>query len=817
MATRWFGAPVQRSEDPRLLRGKGNYVDDIDLPGTLHAAVLRSLHARARIVSIDAGAARELPGVHLVLTAADLGEVLEPSPLLIPHNALTHPHTQLPLALDEVRYVGEAVAFVVADDRYIAEDALELIDIEYEPLPVVHNLDVASSSMVGVAARIPGGHPGTTTTAENAPLVHADAPGNVAAHFIQSVGDPDGIFATAPHTIRETMNIERGAAMPMEGRGVLARWEAHEGTLTCWISTQGPIPLRNGLAAIFQLPEHKVRVVAPDVGGGFGTKIMLFYPEEILTPFAAIHLGKPVKWIEDRRENFISSNQERGQLHEVEYAFDDQGVLLAVRDIFLHDTGAYTPYGIIVPIITACTLPGPYRLKHYYSEFTVLYTNKVPVSPYRGAGRPQAVFVMERIMDRIAHELHLDRSEVRSRNFIQPDEFPWDVGFVYQDGGPTRYDSGSYQAGLDKLKAMLDYDNFPKLQTEARQQGRYLGIGIGYYVEGTSIGPYEGANIRVESDGRVFASTGTCSQGQAHATTFAQIVADQLGIHPRDVLLSEGDSQAFYWGVGTYASRSATVAGSALHLAAVKVREKAIKVAADLFEAAPEDIEIADGKIFVKDAPHRSLTLGQLAISANPLRYSYGENARKLMSMKLAGPRPGPALPPERGAPGLEASEFYSPLHASFASGVHGAIIEVDPKTGMVSFVKYAAVHDCGRVINPMVVEGQVHGGVAQGIGGSFYERLVFNEDGQLINASFMDYLIPTSAEVPPIAVDHIETPSPLSPLGMKGAGEAGVIPVPALFASAIDDALSPFGIRVLEMPLHPCRVYELLTESRNV
>ena len=790
MATRWFGAPVQRTEDPRLLRGKGNYVDDIDLPDMLHAAVLRSPHARARIVNIDSSAARELPGVHLVLTASDLGEVLEPSPLLVPHHALTQPRTQLPLALNEVYYVGEAVAFVVADSRYIAEDALDLIDVEYEPLPVVHSLEVAS--------------------AKDALLVHADVPGNIAAHFVQSVGDPDNMFAHAPHVIRETFTMERGAAMAMECRGVLARWEPHEGALTCWISTQGPIPIRNGLAAIFHLPEHKVRVIAPDVGGGFGPKIMLFYPEEILTPFAAIQLGRPVKWIEDRRENFISTNQERGQIHEVEYAFDEQGILLAIRDTFLHDTGAYTPYGIIVPIITACTLPGPYRLKHYYSEFTVLYTNKVPVSPYRGAGRPHAVFVMERIMDRIAGELHIDRSEVRSRNFIQPDEFPWDVGFVYQDGGPTRYDSGNYQAGLDKLKTMLDYDNFPELQAEARQQGRYLGLGVGYYVEGTSIGPYEGASVRVESDGRVLVSTGVTSQGQGHATTFAQIAADQLGVQPRDVLLTEGDSQAFYWGVGT-------LAGSAVHLAAVKVREKAKQVAADLFEAAPEDIELADGKVFVKDAPHRSLTLGQVAISANPLRYAYGENARKLMSMKLAGPRPGPALPPERGGPGLEAAEFYSPPHASFASGVHGAIIEVDPITGMVSFVKYVAVHDCGRVINPMVVEGQVHGGVAQGIGGAFFERLVYNEDGQIINASFMDYLLPTAAEVPAIAVGHIETPSPLSPLGMKGAGEAGVIPVPALFASAIDDALSPFGIRIREMPLHPCRLYELLREAQNV
>ncbi|HEV7236542.1 MAG TPA: aerobic carbon-monoxide dehydrogenase large subunit [Ktedonobacteraceae bacterium] len=797
MATRWFGAPVQRSEDPRLLRGKGSYVDDIDLPNVLQAAVLRSPHAHARILSIDTTVARELSGVHLVLTATDLGAVLEPSPLLVPHHALTQPRTQLPLALDEVHYVGQAVALVVADSRYIAEDALELIDVEYELLPVVHSMEVAA--------------------ADDAPLVHADVPGNVAAHFVQTVGDPDTAFATAPHVVRETFSVERGSAMPMECRGVLARWEAHEGMLTCWISTQGPIPIRNGLAAIFHLPEHKVRVIAPDVGGGFGTKIMMFYPEEVLTPFAAIQLGRPVKWIEDRRENFISANQERGQLHEVAYAFDDQGVLLAVHDTFQHDTGAYTPYGIIVPIITACSLPGPYRLRHYYSEFTVLYTNKVPVSPYRGAGRPHAVFVMERIMDRIASTLHMDRLEVRSRNFIQPEEFPWDVGLVYQDGGPTKYDSGNYQAGLDKLKIMLDYDNFPAKQAEARKQGKYLGLGVAYYVEGTSIGPYEGATVRVESDGRVFAATGVTSQGQSHATTFAQIVADQLGVTPADVLLTEGDTGAFNWGVGSFASRAGTVAGAAMHLAAVKVREKAKQVAAELFEAAPEDIELMNGKVFVKDAPQRALTLGQVAISANPLRYAYGENARKLMSMKLAGSRSGPALPAERGAPGLEATEFYSPAHASFASGVHGAIIEVDPTTGMVSFVQYAAVHDCGRVINPMVVEGQVHGGVAQGIGGAFFERLVYNEDGQLINASFMDYLLPTAAEIPAIAVDHVETPSPLSPLGMKGAGEAGVIPVPALFAAAIDDALAPFGVRVLEMPLHPCRVYELLKQASNV
>src|SRR5207248_2393713 len=461
-------------------------------------------------------------------------------------------------------------------------------------------------------------------------------------------------------------------------------------------------------------------------------------------------------------------------------------------------------------------LPGPYKLPAYFSDASVVYTNRTPVSPYRGAGRPHAVFAMERILDYAADQLGIDRAEIRRRNFIQPDEFPYDVGLTFQDGLPTRYDSGNYPAGLERALEMIGYDHFREEQRQARAQGRYLGIGVGCYVEGTGIGPYEGAMVRVESDGRVYVSTGVTTQGQAHYTTFAQIVADQLGVEPKDVLVTTGDSQSFYWGVGTYASRAATVAGSAVHLAALKVREKAKQVAADLFEASPGDIELADGKVFVKDAPHRALTLGQVAISSNPLRYAYGENARKLMSMKLAGPRPGPALPEERGSPGLEASGFYSPPHGSFASGIHGAIIEVDITTGDVTFVKYAAVHDCGRVINPTVVEGQVHGGVAQGIGGAFFERLVYDEEGQLINASFMDYLLPTAAEVPPIAVDHVETPSPLNPLGVKGAGEAGVIPVPALFASAIDDALSIYGVRVREMPLHPNRLFELLQEQRG-
>ncbi|MBI3454577.1 MAG: xanthine dehydrogenase family protein molybdopterin-binding subunit [Candidatus Rokubacteria bacterium] len=793
MTTRMIGARIPRNEDPRLLRGLGCFVADINPAGALHGAGLRSPHARARIVSVDTTRAWTLPGVHLVLTAAELGPLNQPTPLLIPHPELAHPRTQLPLAADEVRYAGELVAFVVADDRYVAEDAVALIEVAYEPRPAVTDLEAALT--------------------EESPRVHANVPGNLAARVVQRVGDPGGAFARAAHVFRERLYIERSCGSPIEPRGVVAEYDPRVGTLRAWISTQAPLPIKNGLARLFGLPEFKVEVIAPDVGGGFGTKIMLFYPEEILVPYAAIQLGRPVKWIEDRLEHLTSASQERGQLHEVEVATDEAGRILGLRDRFLHDAGAYTPYGIVVPLITATQLPGPYRIRHYDVEFDVVYTNKVMVTPYRGAGRPHAAFVMERAIGRIARELDLEAAEVRRRNFIQPDEFPWDVGLTFQDGGPTRYDSGDYPAGLEMALDMVGFRDFRARQAAARAEGRYLGLGLACYVEGTGIGPYEGAHVRVEPSGKVFVATGLTTQGQGHQTTFAQIVADALGCDPTDVTVVTGDTSRFNWGAGTFASRALVTGGNAVGIAARRVREKALRLAADLLEVSPHDLELAEGAVRVKGMPSRRLTLGALATVADPIRYAYGKEAADA-ALKLVKPRRGAVLREDE-EPGLEARGYYAPPQATFASGCHAALVEVDVETGHLTFVKYVVQHDCGTMVNPTIVEGQIHGGVAQGIGGAFYEKLVYDAGGQLLSGSFMDFLMPTAAEVPEIEIGHLETPSPLNPLGVKGVGEAGAIPVPALVAEAVEDALAPFGVRVREMPLSPNRLLELLAEAR--
>jgi aerobic carbon-monoxide dehydrogenase large subunit len=755
----------------------------------LHAAGLRSPHARARIRSIDASRARAQRGVHLVLTAAELGALNQPTPLLIPHPELTHPRTPQPLAVDEVRYAGELVALVVADDRYLAEDATRLIDVDYEPLPAVVELEAAG--------------------AEGSPRVHADVPGNRAARLAQRVGDPDGAFARAAHVFRERLSIERSCGSPLETRGIVADYDTRTGMLRAWISTQAPLPIKNGLARLFGLPEFKVEVIAPDVGGGFGTKIMLFYPEEILIPAAAMRLGRAVKWIEDRSEHLTSSSQERGQLHEVEVATDEAGRVLALRDRFVHDAGAYTPYGIIVPHITSTQLPGPYRLRHYDVEFEVRYTNKVMVTPYRGAGRPHGAFVMERMLGRIARDLGLEPSEVRRRNFIQPDEFPWDVGLTFQDGGPTRYDSGDYPAGLEMALERIGFSAFRARQRAARAEGRHLGLGIACYVEGTGIGPYEGAHVRVEPSGQVYVATGVTTQGQGHQTTFAQIAADALGCDPVSVTVVTGDTSRFNWGAGTFASRALVTAGNAVAIAAGKVRDKALQLAADLLEVAPHDLEVRDGAVSVKGVPDRRLALGALATVANPIRYAYAKDAVDA-ALHLVKPREGAVLR-EGDEPGLEARGYYAPPHATFASGCHAAIVEVDVETGVVRFLQYVVQHDCGRIVNPTIVDGQIHGGVAQGIGGALYEKLSYDAAGQPLSRTFMEFHIPTAMEVPSIEVVHLETLSPLNPLGVKGVGEAGAIPVPALVAEAIEDALTPFGVRVREMPLSPERIRELI------
>jgi aerobic carbon-monoxide dehydrogenase large subunit len=492
---------------------------------------------------------------------------------------------------------------------------------------------------------------------------------------------------------------------------------------------------------------------------------------------------------------------------------DADGRILAIEDVFVHDTGAYTPYGMVVPIITVTQLPGPYKVPNYRSEFTVVYTNTPCVSPYRGAGRPHACFVMERLIDRVARELGLSPNEVRNRNFVR--EFPHDVGLPFQDGAPTRYDSGNYVDGLALAEKMIDSAAFRVAQEVARGEGRLLGLGFAAYVEGTGIGPYEGAHVRIEPSGQVFAATGLTSQGQGHYTSFAQIVARELGCDPADVTVVTGDSSRFNWGAGTYASRALVTAGNALALAAAAVRAKTVRLAAELLEVSPDDVELVDGRARVVGARDRELTLGALATASNPIRYAYGKEASQA-ALRLVKPREGAVLVSGE-EPGLEAQRYFAPERATWASGQHAAVIEVDPATGEVRFLRYVVVHDCGTIINPTIVEGQIHGGVAQGIGGALYERLHFDDSGQLVNASFMDFLMPTSMEIPDIEIAHLETPSPLNPLGVKGVGEAGTIPVAALLAEALEDALSPFGVRIREMPLSPVRIRELIEEARAV
>ncbi len=790
MTTRMIGEPVRRVEDARLLLGNGRYLDDLGADA-VEVAVLRSPHAHARILDIDVTGALEVEGLLAIYTYEDLtGPLADPLPLLIPHPSLTHGRTQYPLARDEVNYAGEAIAMVVAENRYLAEDAVERIVVTYEVLPPV----------VGIPA---------ARAAEQ--LVHPDVPGNVAAHFVQEVGDAAAAIAAAPHRLRLDLDIERSACTPLEGRGVLARWDTDAQRLRMWTSTQTSTGVRAAVAVKLGLDLGSVEVITPDVGGGFGVKIVHPWPEEVLVPMAARALGRPVKFTEDRREHFISAAHERAQQHQIEVGFDDDGRLLGLSVRFWHDHGAYLPYGLIVPIITSTQLLGPYKPGAYRVEFESLYTNTVIVTPYRGAGRPQGVFAMERTLDAIAGELGLDRAEVRSRNFIQPDEMPYDHGLIFQDGRPLIYDSGDFPASLRKLKELVGWDGWADYQAAARAEGRQVGIGLACYVEGTGVGPYEGGHVQVETTGKVKVATGLTSQGQGHQTAFAQIVADELGVPMSDIEVVTGDTRRFPYAVGTFASRAAVMSGSAIALAARAARAKILKVAAEALEADAGDLEIVDGRVRVKGSPGTEISLGTVAVLSNPLRYAFDEASKAATQFVVGDPDLAPVA--EDDEPGIEGKDYYSPLRSTFANGMHAVIVETDPETAEIKILRYCVVHDCGTLINPMIVAGQIHGGVAQGIGGALYERMAYDEAGQLQNASFMDFLMPYASEMPDrIEIDHLETPSPLNPLGIKGAGEAGVIPGAAVFAAAISDAE---GFQITSMPISPSELFELRSAHR--
>jgi aerobic carbon-monoxide dehydrogenase large subunit len=779
MTTRFFGAPIKRNEDKRLLTGQALFIDDVELPGMLHATFLRSQLAHALIKRIDVSAAMKRPGVIAVYTADDYGAFCQPGPLLVPPPPIPgivfNLRTHMPLAKDKVRYAGEPLAVVVAESRYIAEDALDDILVDLENLPAVVDLEGALEN--------------------GSAVVHDDLGSNVASHVRQSKGDYRNAAAKADLVLKRRFLYEHGISSPIETRGVVAQWNARGQQLTVWDTTQAPVFVRNGLAAQLGLGERQIRVIAPFVGGGFGPKIMMFYPEELALPWISMRLNRPVKWIEDRLEHFVATTHERGQIHDAEIAICRDGRILGVKDVFLHDTGAYNPYGLTVPINSQCTLLGPYVIPAYDSTFTAVFTNLPIVTPYRGAGRQHGVFVIERLLDLAARELNIDPAEIRRRNLIPPDAFPYQNEIIYQDFQPLVYDSGNYEPVLDKALEIIGYDNFIREeQPKLRAQGRCVGIGIACYVEGTGIGPYEGAKVQVQANGKVSVATGIGTQGQGHFTSFAQIAADQLGVDVTDVDVVTGDTDQFYWGAGTFASRGAVVAGNAVNEASRAVRKKALKLASDAFECSEDDLVIADGKVSITGIPEKFIRLGELAQRANPMRGAV---------------KPGTE-------PGLESTQYFGPPSGATANGVHAMIVEIDPLTFELKILRYVVVHDCGTVINPMILAGQIHGGVAQGIGNAFYEKLCFDDQGQLLNASLADYLLPTALEVPRMELDHTTTPSPLNPLGIKGAGEAGAIPVGPLFAQAIEDALDLKGkkIELLEIPLSPSRLFEIIREG---
>ena len=761
---KYVGDRLLRKEDPRLVQGRGRYVGDVVLPGMLHAAILRSPHAHARIVAVDGERARSVPGVAAVLTLADLGgAAARELPVIPPHPALRARNFRL-LAGDRARFVGEAVAVVLAESRYAAEDARDLIRVEYEPLLSVQD-------------------PSAATTAR----VHDDIADNLAGRVTLARGDVEAALATARRVAPARLAIGRGGGQPMETRGIAAAYDAMAGLLTVWASSQVPHQVRQFVCELLDLPPHRVRVIAPDVGGGFGAKLIV-YPEDVLIPLLALRVARPVRWLEERTEHMLTATQERTQHHEVTVGFDDEGRLHALRDHFVHDTGAYTPRGLVVPLLTASMLSGPYAIPNIEVSFDSVYTNRVPVTPYRGAGQPQAVFVIERVLDLVARETGRDRAAVRLANLVRPDAMPYDVGVAnYRNSGTVVLDSGDYPAVLRRALETADYARLTGEGAAARRAGRRLGVGVACYVELTGVGPHEGAAIRIDSAGRVSVFTGATSQGQGLETTLAQVAADELGVTPDDVTVIGGDTAGIAQGIGTFASRAAVVGGTAVALAARDLRAKATRLAAHVLGIAEDEVE-QSGRVFAqRGRPEHRVELGRLASVAALATAAHGIE------------------------PGLEATRYFQPADMTYSSGAHVARVEVDADSGQVRVLEYVVCHDSGRLINPRIVEGQIAGAVALGIGSALLEEVRYDENGQPLAGTFMDYAMPRSTDVPPFRIEHLETLSPLNPLGLKGVGESGTLPVAAVLASAIEDALAAEGVVIPQMPLTPSRLRALL------
>tara|TARA_B110000438_G_C15819068_1_gene653380 strand:- start:735 stop:3092 length:2358 start_codon:yes stop_codon:yes gene_type:complete len=770
MGARYFGAEVLRGEDRPLITGEGQYVDDIRLPGTLHGAYVRSPHAHALIKSIDTSEALALDGVHAVFTFSDLDEPINrPATQTYPSPLIKQDLRPFPLAKEEVCYVGETIAFIVADTRHIAEDAIPLVAIEFDILePVVRLRDAVS---------------------DTSPRAHITSPDNIASQMTVSYGDVKNTFKNADHLLETKFLQHRGGCHAMEGRAVLANYNSALDELTVWSATQCPYLIRRSLATQFEMSESRIRVIAPDVGGGFGPKAG-FYVEEIIVPWASRKLGRPVKWTEDRREHFISTNTQRDTWWELEIAASKEGRVLGVRGKIILDNGAYIPYGLLLAFTTVTPLPGPYKVLALDITQEVVFTNTVTNSPVRGAGRPNAAYAMERVIETVARHLNIERDEIRRRNFVNKDDFPYQTGLIHFNGRPMTYDSGDYHSLLEKALELADYSGFSRRQKEARKEGRFLGIGISSCIEDTGVGPYEGVTIRVDPLGKIYVSSGAASQGQGHKTILRQIVADELHVDIDDIHVEIGDTAKFPQGVGTVASRVGVNIGTAAFAAATNVRQKALSLAAEILETECENLEIEDGIIRDKGKSNTTISLGELAL-------------------KLA-PMSGGAIPDGHTA-SLESTSYDSSKGLAHASGSNVCELEVDTGTGEVKLLNYSVAHDCGKKINPLIVEGQIIGGVVHGIGNALFEEMIYDDNGQPQTTNYGEYLLPLATEMPPINIVHQETASPLNPLGLKGAGEGGTIPAAGAIVAAIENALQEFDVVIDRYPVTPQYLCDLI------
>ncbi len=769
MTQRYVGQALKRKEDPRLVSGTSSYVDDISMPGMLHMAITRSIHAHARIKRIDISKAQRLPGVHAVITSEEVAANCGPVPSAGEIPNMKRPQRYL-LAVSKVRFVGEPIAAVVAADKYIARDAADFIEIEYEPLPAVVNPEKAMQ-------------PGS-------PRLYDEFSDNVSYNFGFESGNTEEAFKSADVVVKERFINQRLAPIAMETRGAVATLQMPDNELVIWSSTQIPHLLRTQLALMVRVPENRMRVIAPEVGGGFGSKLNV-YAEEGLVAYLAKKTGHPVKWIESRRENIAATIHGRDQIDDVELALKKDGTILGMRVKSIADLGAYfqllTP---IIPTLTGLLAPGAYKVPALKFDQVGVLTNKMATDAYRGAGRPEATYLIERIMDVAAQKLKLDPAELRRRNFPRPNEFP------YKTSGGVIYDSADYEKALDRALELADYKGLRLKQAELWQQGKYMGIGLSSYVEICAMGPstampaggWESGTVRIEPTGQVTVLTGASPHGQGQETSFAQIAADELGITPDDVVVIHGDTARIPYGIGTFGSRATAVGGTAMFLAIQDLKEKMKKIAAHLLETTPDKMEFSPGKLVVKGGSGRSINYTEVVGAAYMARN----------------------LPPGV-EPGLEATRFFEPSNFTFPFGTHVCVVELDWETGEPKITKYVAVDDCGNVINPLLVEGQVHGGIVQGVAQALHEEVVYDENGQLLTGSLMDYALPRAHDFPEFELDRTVTPSPVNPLGVKGVGEAGTIGSTPAVVNAVVDALAPFGVTHIDMPVRSEKVWKIL------